>query len=71
MVTGRIQPGFIDRSSIDNLNAEIWTMRFGGTESERRNISQSVNFDYQPAWGVAGGLRTHGAERPPIWIRYH
>jgi hypothetical protein len=59
MVTGRIQPGFIDRSSIDNLNAEIWTMRFGGTESERRNISQSVNFDYQPAWGVVFHIKWH------------
>jgi len=42
---------FVDRSSIDEPNAEIWTTRFGGTEAQRRNISNSVNFDYRPAWG--------------------
>jgi Tol biopolymer transport system component len=42
---------FIDRPSIDDPNAEIWTTRFGGTEEQRRNISNSVNFDYRPAWG--------------------
>jgi Tol biopolymer transport system component len=42
---------FIDRPSIDDPNAEIWTTRFGGTETQRRNISNSVNFDYRPAWG--------------------
>jgi hypothetical protein len=42
---------FVDRSSIDEPNAEIWTMRFGGTEAQRRNISNSANFDYRPAWG--------------------
>jgi hypothetical protein len=42
---------FIDRPSIDDPNAEIWTTRFGGTEMHRRNISNSVNFDYRPAWG--------------------
>jgi WD40-like Beta Propeller Repeat len=42
---------FVDRSSINEPNAEIWTMRFGGTETQRRNISNSVNFDYRPAWG--------------------
>ena len=41
----------VDRPSVNDPNAEVWTMRFGGTESERRNISQSVNFDYRPAWG--------------------
>ena len=42
---------FIDRPSIDDPNAEIWTTRFGGTEVQRRNISNSVNFDYRPVWG--------------------
>ena len=42
---------FADRSSIDEPNAEVWTMRFGGTESSRRNISNSPNFDFRPAWG--------------------
>jgi dipeptidyl aminopeptidase/acylaminoacyl peptidase len=43
----------VDRSSVNDPNAEIWTTRFGGTESERRNISNSVNFDYRPARGSA------------------
>jgi hypothetical protein len=42
---------FIDRPNIDDPNAEIWTTRFGGTEAQRRNISNSVNFDFRPAWG--------------------
>ncbi len=40
---------FTDRSSIDEPNVEIWTMRYGGTE--RRKISTSVDFDYRPTWG--------------------
>lgn len=44
---------FTDRSSIDNPNAEIWTVRFGGAESQRRLISTSPNFDYRPAWGMS------------------
>ena len=43
---------FADRSSIDDPNAEVWTMRFGGTESDRSNISNSTNFDFRPAWGI-------------------
>ena len=46
---------FVDRPSVNDPNAEIWTMRFGGTEPERRNISQSVNFDYRPTWGATAG----------------
>lgn len=40
---------FTDRPSIDDQNAEIWTMRYGGTD--RNKISTSTNFDYRPAWG--------------------
>jgi len=40
---------FTDRSSIDEPNAQIWTMRYGG--GPRRLISTSPNFDYRPAWG--------------------
>ncbi len=40
---------FTDRSSIDEPNAEIWTMRYGG--ADRRKISTSPNFDYRPTWG--------------------
>ena len=42
---------FADRSSINEPNVEVWTMRFGGIEAERRNISNAVNFDFRPAWG--------------------
>ena len=41
---------FTDRASIDEPNAEIWTMRYGGTDRQR--ISTSTNFDYRPTWGV-------------------
>ena len=40
---------FTDRASIDEPNAEIWTMRYPGTD--RRKISTSTNFDYRPTWG--------------------
>ncbi len=43
---------FTNRSSIDEPNADIWTMRYGG--SQRRQISTSPNFDYRPAWGTSG-----------------
>ncbi len=46
---------FTDRSSIDEPNAEIWTMRFGGVQ--RRKISTSADFDYRPTWG-----RSHDAD---------
>jgi Tol biopolymer transport system component len=42
---------FTDRPSIDEPNADIWTMRLGG--SVRRQISTSPNFDYRPAWGAS------------------
>ena len=42
---------FGDRPSVNDPNAEVWTMRFGGTESERRDISNSLKYDYRPAWG--------------------
>jgi len=41
---------FTDRPSIDDQNAEIWTMRFGG--DLRLKISTSPGFDYRPAWGL-------------------
>ena len=40
---------FTDRSSIDDPNPDIWTMRYNGVQ--RRKISTSVNFDYRPTWG--------------------
>ncbi len=40
---------FTNRPSIDDPNAEIWTMRYGQTG--RRKISTSTNFDYRPTWG--------------------
>jgi Tol biopolymer transport system component len=41
---------FTDRSSIDEPNAEIWTMRY--PSGSRRLIStSSPNFDYRPTWG--------------------
>ena len=40
---------FTNRSGIDNPNADIWTMRYGGTT--RTQISTSTDFDYRPAWG--------------------
>jgi Tol biopolymer transport system component len=40
---------FTNRSGIDNPNADIWTMRYGGIT--RTQISTSTNFDYRPAWG--------------------
>jgi Tol biopolymer transport system component len=40
---------FTDRPSIDDQNAEIWTMRYGG--DRRVKISTSPGFDYRPAWG--------------------
>jgi hypothetical protein len=44
---------FTDRPSIDDPNAQIWTMRFGG--GPRRLISTSPNFDYRPTWGRIPG----------------
>ncbi len=41
---------FTDRAGPDEPNAEIWTMRYPGTD--RRKISTSTNFDYRPTWGV-------------------
>ena len=40
---------FTDRSSIDDPNPDIWTMRYNGTQ--RRKISTSANFNYRPTWG--------------------
>jgi Tol biopolymer transport system component len=40
---------FTNRSSIDDPNPDIWTMRYNGTQ--RRLISTSPNFDYRPTWG--------------------
>jgi len=41
---------FTDRSSFQEPNAEIWTMRYGG--HQRRQVSTYAGFDYRPAWGV-------------------
>ena len=41
---------FTDRPSINDQNAEIWTMRYGG--DQRLKISTSPAFDYRPAWGL-------------------
>jgi Tol biopolymer transport system component len=40
---------FTDRTSIDEPNAQIWTMRYPG--GPPRLISTSPNFDYRPTWG--------------------
>jgi Tol biopolymer transport system component len=42
---------FTNRPSVDDPNAEIWTMRYGATEADRKKISTSANFDYRPTWG--------------------
>jgi Tol biopolymer transport system component len=44
---------FTDRASIDVNDAEIWTMRYLGTQ--RRKISNSPDFDFRPTWGVRAG----------------
>jgi Tol biopolymer transport system component len=44
---------FTDRASIDEPNAEIWTMRYPG--GPRTLISTSPDFDYRPAWGRRPG----------------
>jgi Tol biopolymer transport system component len=41
---------FTDRPSVNDQNADIWTMRYLGTD--RRKISTSPTFDYRPAWGT-------------------
>jgi Tol biopolymer transport system component len=46
---------FTDRPSIDVNDAEIWTMRYLGTQ--RRKISNSPDFDFRPTWGVRNGGR--------------
>ena len=45
---------FTDRPSVTDQTAEIWTMRYLGTD--RHKISTSVNFDYRPTWGVRDPL---------------
>ncbi len=52
---------FTNRSGIDNPNADIWTMRFGGTT--RTQISTSTDFDYRPAWGVQADEH-EGSDKP-------
>jgi Tol biopolymer transport system component len=44
---------FTDRAGIDVVDAEIWTMRYLGTQ--RRKISDSPDFDFRPAWGARRG----------------
>ncbi|MBI4940370.1 MAG: PD40 domain-containing protein [Actinobacteria bacterium] len=46
---------FTDRASVDVSDAEIWTMRYLGTQ--RRKISNSPDFDFRPTWGVRAGSR--------------
>lgn len=41
---------FTDRASVNINDAEIWTMRYLGTQ--RRKISNSPDFDFRPTWGV-------------------
>jgi Tol biopolymer transport system component len=41
---------FTDRPSINDQNADIWTMRYRGTD--RRKISTAPTFDYRPTWGT-------------------
>ena len=40
---------FTDRPSINDENANMWTMRYLGTD--RRKISTAPTFDYRPTWG--------------------
>ena len=40
---------FTDRPSVNDQNADIYTMRYFG--GDRRKISTSPDFDYRPAWG--------------------
>lgn len=47
---------FTDRAGIDVNDAEIWTMRYLGTQRQR--ISDSPDFEYRPTWGVRAGSRT-------------
>lgn len=47
---------FTDRASIDINDAEIWTMRYLGTQRQR--ISNSPDFDFRPTWGVRAGSRS-------------
>jgi Tol biopolymer transport system component len=44
---------FAARPSIEDENADIWTMRANG--SDRRRVSTSPAFDYRPDWGQAPG----------------
>lgn len=46
---------FTDRASVDITDAEIWTMRYLGTQ--RQKISDSPDFDFRPTWGVRAGSR--------------
>ena len=46
---------FTDRASVDVTDAEIWTMRYLGTQ--RQKISDSPDFDFRPTWGVRAGSR--------------
>jgi Tol biopolymer transport system component len=46
---------FTDRPSVDVNDAEIWTMRYLGTQ--RRKISNSPDFDFRPTWGVRNAGR--------------
>ncbi len=41
---------FTDRPSVNDQNADIYTMRYVG--GDRRKISTSPDFDYRPAWGT-------------------
>ena len=44
---------FTDRDSIDVSDAEIWTMRYLGTQRQR--ISNSPDFDFRPTSGIRRG----------------
>jgi Tol biopolymer transport system component len=42
---------FIDRASVNEVNGDIWTMRYDATD--RRRVSTAPDFDYRPDWGAA------------------
>lgn len=59
---------FTDRPSIDDPNAEIWTMRY--PSSPRHKISTSQDFDFRPAWAPTGKATATAARAfrwPPAW----
>jgi hypothetical protein len=57
-----------NRPSVDVNDAEIWTMRYLGTQ--RRKISNSPDLDFRPTWGLRNGGRARSwptRTRPGWW----